>query len=68
MFGNADEVPRNESTRFQPRSTYGISKVAGFRPTRNYREVYHVHAGNGILFNHEFPRRGFEFGTRAGTG
>jgi GDPmannose 4,6-dehydratase len=64
MFGKADEVPQSESTRFHPRSTYGISKVAGFELTRNYREAYGMHATNGILFNHESPRRGFEFVTR----
>jgi len=64
MFGKADEVPQTEHTRFHPRSTYGISKVAGFELTRNYREAYGVHASSGILFNHESPRRGFEFVTR----
>ena len=64
MFGQADEVPQNERTRFHPRSTYGISKVAGFELTRNYREAYGLRACNGILFNHESPRRGFEFVTR----
>jgi GDPmannose 4,6-dehydratase len=64
MFGHADQVPQNELTRFQPRSSYGISKVAGFHLTRNYREAYGMHASNGILFNHESPRRGFEFVTR----
>lgn len=64
MFGNADEVPQNENTRFHPRSSYGISKVAGFHLTRNYREAYQVYAAGGILFNHESPRRGFEFVTR----
>jgi GDPmannose 4,6-dehydratase len=64
MFGKADEVPQSELTRFHPRSTYGISKVAGFELTRNYREAYQMHASNGILFNHESPRRGFEFVTR----
>jgi GDPmannose 4,6-dehydratase len=64
MFGKADEVPQTERTRFHPRSTYGISKVAGFDLTRNYREAYQMHATNGILFNHESPRRGFEFVTR----
>jgi len=64
MFGHADEVPQNERTRFHPRSTYGISKVAGFELTRNYREAYGIHASSGILFNHESPRRGFEFVTR----
>src|SRR5690349_16131021 len=64
MFGKADEVPQTERTRFHPRSTYGISKVAGFDLTRNYREAYGMHASSGILFNHESPRRGFEFVTR----
>jgi GDPmannose 4,6-dehydratase len=64
MFGNAEEVPQTEHTRFHPRSTYGISKVAGFELTRNYREAYGMHASSGILFNHESPRRGFEFVTR----
>ncbi len=64
MFGKADTVPQNETTRFHPRSSYGISKVAGFDLTRNYREAYNMFACNGILFNHESPRRGFEFVTR----
>src|SRR5437016_4801791 len=64
MFGKADEVPQTEHTQFHPRSTYGISKVAGFELTRNYREAYGMHASSGILFNHESPRRGFEFVTR----
>src|SRR6267143_4855323 len=64
MFGKAEEVPPNEGTRFHPRSTYGISKVAGFELTRNYREAYGMHTSGGILFNHESPRRGFEFVTR----
>src|SRR6266516_775805 len=64
MFGKAEEAPQNEQTRFHPRSTYGISKVAGFELTRNYREAYQMHASSGILFNHESPRRGFEFVTR----
>ncbi len=64
MFGMAEEVPQNEKTPFHPRSPYGISKVAGFDLTRNYREAYDLFACNGILFNHESPRRGFEFVTR----
>jgi GDPmannose 4,6-dehydratase len=64
MFGKAEEIPQTETTRFHPRSTYGISKVAGFELTRNYRETYDMHASSGILFNHESPRRGFEFVTR----
>lgn len=64
MFGKAEEVPQTERTRFHPRSSYGISKVCGFELTRNYREAYGMHASNGILFNHESPRRGYEFVTR----
>jgi GDPmannose 4,6-dehydratase len=64
MFGKVAETPQRETTRFHPRSAYGISKVAGFDLTRNYREAYGMHASNGILFNHESPRRGFEFVTR----
>lgn len=64
MFGKAEEVPQSETTRFHPRSSYGISKVCGFELTRNYREAYDLHASNGILFNHESPRRGYEFVTR----
>ncbi|PWT96257.1 MAG: GDP-mannose 4,6-dehydratase [Blastocatellia bacterium] len=67
MFGNADEVPQKETTSFQPRSPYGISKVAGFHLTKNYREAYGLFCVNGILFNHESPRRGFEFVTRKTT-
>jgi GDPmannose 4,6-dehydratase len=64
MFGKAEEVPQNEDTRFHPRSSYGISKVCGFELTRNYREAYNMHASSGIMFNHESPRRGFEFVSR----
>jgi GDPmannose 4,6-dehydratase len=64
MFGKVEEVPQTEETAFHPRSAYGISKVAGFHLTRNYREAYNLHASSGILFNHESPRRGFEFVTR----
>jgi len=64
MFGHAKESPQDENTSFHPRSPYGISKVAGFDLTRNYREAYNLYACNGILFNHESPRRGFEFVTR----
>ena len=64
MFGKVAEVPQRETTPFHPRSTYGISKVAGFDLTRNYREAYQLHASSGILFNHESPRRGHEFVTR----
>src|SRR6266446_1575885 len=64
MFGKVEETPQNEKTRFHPRSPYGISKVAGFELTRNYREAYDMFCVSGILFNHEGPRRGFEFVTR----
>ena len=64
MFGNVKETPQNEDTPFNPRSPYGISKVAGFYLTKNYREAYGLHASSGILFNHESPRRGVEFVTR----
>jgi len=64
MFGKVRETPQNEDTPFHPRSPYGISKVAGFDLTRNYREAYGLFAVSGILFNHESPRRGFEFVTR----
>ena len=64
MFGKVKEIPQNENTPFHPRSAYGISKVSGYHLTRNYREAYKLHASNGILFNHESPRRGFEFVSR----
>ena len=64
MFGKVRETPQRETTQFHPRSPYGISKVAGFHLTMNYREAYGLFGCNGILFNHESPRRGFEFVTR----
>jgi len=64
MFGLAASSPQTELTNFHPRSSYGISKVAGFELTRNYREAYGIYAASGILFNHESPRRGFQFVTR----
>lgn len=64
MFGRVRETPQTEATPFHPRSPYGISKVAGFDLTRNYREGYNLFACSGILFNHESPRRGYEFVTR----
>ena len=64
MFGKVKETPQNEDTPFHPRSPYGISKLAGFELTRNYREGYGMFALSGILFNHESPRRGAEFVTR----
>ena len=64
MFGKVKQIPQNEDTPFHPRSVYGISKVAGYDLTRNYREAYKMFCCSGILFNHESPRRGFEFVTR----
>jgi GDPmannose 4,6-dehydratase len=64
MFGKVEESPQRETTRFHPRSPYGISKVAGFYLTMNYREAYGMFCCSGILFNHESPRRGYEFVTR----
>jgi GDPmannose 4,6-dehydratase len=64
MFGKVEAMPQDEGTRFHPRSSYGISKVAGYELTRNYREAYGLHCSTGILYNHESPRRGFEFVTR----
>jgi GDPmannose 4,6-dehydratase len=64
MFGKADEVPQNENTRFHPRSPYGVAKVYGHWITVNARESYGLFTCSGILFNHESPRRGFEFVTR----
>jgi GDPmannose 4,6-dehydratase len=64
MFGLAPETPQRETTPFHPRSPYGISKVAGFHLTRNYREAYGMFCVSGLLFNHESPRRGHEFVTR----
>ena len=63
MFGKVRETPQRESTPFHPRSPYGISKCAGFQLTVNYREAYGMFCCNGILFNHESPRRGLEFVT-----
>lgn len=64
MFGKVRQTPQDELTPFHPRSPYGISKVAGFDLTRNYRESYGMFCCSGIMFNHESPRRGFEFVTR----
>ncbi len=64
MFGRVTESPQNERTPFHPRSPYGISKVAGHYLSLNYRESYGLFAASGILFNHESPRRGYEFVTR----
>lgn len=67
MFGKVQEVPQRETTSFYPRSPYGVAKVYGHWITVNYRESYNLHATSGILFNHESPRRGFEFVTRKVT-
>ena len=64
LFGNVKESPQNEETKFNPRSAYGVSKVAGFYLTKNYREAYNIHACSGILFNHESPRRNENFVSR----
>lgn len=67
MFGKVRQTPQTETTPFHPRSPYGISKVSGFYLTLNYREAYNMFCCSGILFNHEGPRRGFEFVTRKVT-
>lgn len=64
MFGKVLETPQKETTPFYPRSPYGVSKVYAYWITRNYRESYGLHASNGILFNHESPKRGKQFVTR----
>ncbi|HTB85362.1 MAG TPA: GDP-mannose 4,6-dehydratase [Candidatus Sulfotelmatobacter sp.] len=64
MFGRVREVPQTELTPFHPRSPYAVAKVYGFWITVNYRESYGLHTSNGILFNHESPRRGENFVTR----
>lgn len=64
MFGLVQEVPQKETTPFYPRSPYGVSKLFGYWITKNYRESYGIFAVNGILFNHESPRRGETFVTR----
>jgi GDPmannose 4,6-dehydratase len=64
MFGQVAEVPQTEMTPFHPRSPYGCAKVFAYWVTVNYREAYGIHASNGILFNHESPRRGETFVTR----
>ena len=64
LFGKVQEVPQRETTPFYPRSPYGVAKLYGFWIVKNYRESYGMHASNGILFNHESPRRGETFVTR----
>ena len=64
LYGKVAEVPQTEETPFHPRSPYAVAKLYGFWITKNYREAYNLHASNGILFNHESPRRGETFVTR----
>jgi GDPmannose 4,6-dehydratase len=64
LYGDVQEVPQDEDTAFETRSPYGVSKLYAYWITRNYRESYDLHACNGILFNHESPRRGERFVTR----
>ena len=64
MFGQVDSEPQNERTPFHPRSPYGVAKVYAYWASVNYREAYSMYVANGILFNHESPRRGLEFVTR----
>lgn len=64
IFGNPKTSPQNENTQFNPRSAYGISKLAGYHLTKNYREAYGLFSCSGILYNHESPRRGTFFVTK----
>ena len=64
LFGKVQEVPQSETTPFYPRSPYGVAKQYAYWITKNYREAYNMFACNGILFNHESPRRGETFVTR----
>ena len=64
MYGKVRQVPQNEMTPFYPRSPYGIAKVFAHQASINYREAYNIFAANGILFNHESPRRGETFVTK----
>lgn len=64
LYGKVQEVPQSETTPFYPRSPYGVAKLYGYWIVRNYREAYNLYASNGILFNHESPRRGETFVTR----
>ena len=64
LFGNSEKYPQNENTKFNPRSAYGVSKIAGYYLTKNYREAYNLYACSGILFNHESPRRNINFISR----
>lgn len=67
LYGKVEEVPQSETTPFHPRSPYAVAKLYGYWIVRNYREAYDMHASNGILFNHESPRRGENFVTRKVT-
>jgi len=64
LYGKVEEVPQSETTPFHPYSPYAVSKLYGFWITKEYREAYNMHASNGVLFNHESPRRGENFVTR----
>ena len=64
LYGKAQEIPQSESTPFYPRSPYGVAKLFSYWSVINYREAYGLHASNGILFNHESPRRGETFVSR----
>ena len=67
LYGKVHAVPQDEETPFHPRSPYACAKLMGFWVTKNYREAYNMYACNGILFNHESPRRGETFVTRKVT-
>ena len=64
MYGKVQEIPQKETTPFYPRSPYGVAKIYSYWLTINYREAYNIYACNGILFNHESPRRGNSFVTK----
>ena len=64
MYGNVQSIPQNEKTPFYPLSPYGVAKLYAHWITKNYREAYNIFACNGILFNHESPRRGETFVTK----
>ncbi|MBT3385021.1 MAG: GDP-mannose 4,6-dehydratase [Prolixibacteraceae bacterium] len=64
LYGKVHEIPQKETTPFYPRSPYGVAKLYAYWLTRNYREAYNIYASNGILFNHESPRRGNSFVTK----
>jgi GDPmannose 4,6-dehydratase len=67
LYGKVEEMPQTETTPFHPRSPYAVAKLYGYWIVRNYRDAYGMHASNGILFNHESPRRGENFVTRKVT-